>query len=561
MVVRILDLEMAVAGFGGVLKSPFPFRRPLVLCGRRRSTAAAAPAPSPVAIVETLANPDRLVGSGGDQAGPASAPPSSSSPKPNGRSSEGFQGSEWKMLSSKELGIRSSMIPKPTRTVLNELRKKGCYEVYLVGGCVRDLVMKKTPKDFDIITSADLREVKKNFSHCDIVGKRFPICHVHVNDYVVEVSSFNTHGRKQNHDLTNFSRSGCDEHDYVRWRNCLGRDFTINGLMFNPYSKLVYDYLGGMEDIKNSKVRTVIPANMSFSEDCARILRAIRIAARLGFRFSKETAYSVKDLASSVLRLDKGRILMEMNYMLAYGSAENSLRLLWKFGLLELLLPIQAAYFVSQGFRRRDKRSNMLLAMFANLDKLLAPNRPCHNSLWVGILAFHQALVRQPRDPLVVAIFTLALHNGGNLSEAVDIAKKITHSHDGSYSELLEPQKWDAEGDLLSDVIDLASSVGSALSSMTDEHLVSQAMAQYPQAPYSDLVFIPLQLYLRVCRLFECVRYGQRERDLVTKKGCKINYFTLAQGGLAEIRHVFARVVFDTVFPLNLENEDRANPA
>lgn len=76
------------------------------------------------------------------------------------------------------------------------------------------------------------------------------------------------------------------------------------------------------------------------------------------------------------------------------------------------------------------------------------------------------------------------------MSEAVDIAKKITHSHDGSYSELLEPQKWDAEGDLLSDVIDLASSVGSALSSMTDEHLVSQAMAPYPQAPYSDLVSI-----------------------------------------------------------------------
>ncbi|RZS05142.1 hypothetical protein BHM03_00035596 [Ensete ventricosum] len=85
MVVRILDLEMAVAGFGGVLKSPFRFHRPLVLCARRRSSAAAAPAPapspSPVAVVETLANPDRLVGGG-----PASGPPSSSSPKPNGRS-------------------------------------------------------------------------------------------------------------------------------------------------------------------------------------------------------------------------------------------------------------------------------------------------------------------------------------------------------------------------------------------------------------------------------------------------------------------------------------------
>lgn len=108
-------------------------------------------------------------------------------------------------------------------------------------------------------------------------------------------------------------------------------------------------------------VRTVIPAGISFQEDCARILRAVRIAARLGFRFTRETAHFVKNLSHSLLRLDKPRIMMEMNYMLAYGSAEASLRILWKFGLLELLLPFQAAYFVRDGFKRRDKRSNMLL--------------------------------------------------------------------------------------------------------------------------------------------------------------------------------------------------------
>ncbi|KAJ0111695.1 hypothetical protein Patl1_01299 [Pistacia atlantica] len=114
----------------------------------------------------------------------------------------------------------------------------------------------------------------------------------------------------------------------------------------------------------------------------ARILRALRIAARLGFRFSKETSHFIKHLSSSILKLDRGRLLMEMNYMLAYGSAEASLRLLWKFGLLEILLPLQASYFVQHGFRRRDKRSNMLLSLFSNLDKLLAPDRPCHSSLW-----------------------------------------------------------------------------------------------------------------------------------------------------------------------------------
>nr|XP_016510257.1 PREDICTED: poly(A) polymerase I-like isoform X2 [Nicotiana tabacum] len=295
----------------------------------------------------------------------------------------GKEPAEWKRFNSKELGISSSMIAKPTRVVLNGLKSKG-FEVYLVGGCVRDLILKRTPKDFDIITTAELKEVRRTFSHCEIVGRRFPICHVHVDTEVVEVSSFHTSGIRSERGLSlSFEKPvDCDEKDHFRWRNCLHRDFTINGLMFDPYSKFVYDYMGGVDDIRKAKVRTIGPASFSFIEDCARILRAVRIAARLGFRFGRETALSIKNLSSSVLRLDRGRLLMEMNYMLAYGSAEASLRLLWKFGLLEILLPIQAAYFVYYGFRRRDKRSNMLLSLFSNLDKLLAPDRPCHSSLW-----------------------------------------------------------------------------------------------------------------------------------------------------------------------------------
>ncbi|XP_010929642.1 uncharacterized protein [Elaeis guineensis] len=548
---------MAVAGFGAVCRAPFSYRAPLVLSFRRDPRRSLATA------LDMVAEPDCL--SNDEHPPPASAQPSSPSPSPspspNQRGCEGVKGPAWKKMSSKDLGIKTSMIAKPTRSVLNALRKKG-YDVYLVGGCVRDLIMKRTPKDFDIITSAELKEVEKTFSRCNIVGKRFPICHVYCNNSIVEVSSFSTPLNKPNHDMTYSSRRpDCDKQDYMRWRNCLGRDFTINGLMFNPFSNSVYDYLGGMEDLKKAKVRTVIPAHTSFQEDCARILRAIRIAARLGFRFSKETAYSVRDLASSVLGLDKGRILMEMNYMLAYGSAEASLRLLWRFGLLELLLPIQAAYFVSQGFRRRDKRSNMLLTLFFNLDKLLAPDRPCHNSLWVGLLAFHQALVRQPRDPLVVATFTLALHNGGDLAEAVEIARAINYPHDVSFPELLQPQRWEMDDELVKEVVDLASAVNAALSSMTDEYFVSKAMAKYPRAPCSDLVFIPLQVYLRVCRMLECVGHGDKDKSFIPKQGNKINYYALVQGGLPEVRHVFARVVFDTVYPPNLENQNCESPA
>ncbi|XP_004298531.1 PREDICTED: uncharacterized protein LOC101312537 [Fragaria vesca subsp. vesca] len=290
---------------------------------------------------------------------------------------------------------------------------------------------------------------------------------------------------------------------------------------------------------------------ISDSNYCAaRILRAIRIAARLGFRISKETADSIKSLSYSIVRLDKGRILMERNYMMAYGSAEASLRLLWKFGLLELLLPIQAAYFVRHGFRRRDKRSNMLLiiSLFSNLDKLLAPDKPCHSSLWIAILAFHKALSEQPRDALVVAAFTLAVHNGGDMLEAVEIARTITKPHEVSFHELLEPQRLDS-GAYTKEIRDLEASFRRAIDHMTDAQIVSEAMAAYPQAPFSDLVFIPWGLSLRVSRIFNRVKVGG-ELGSVAKQGSKIDYESLAQGSLPEIRHIFARVVFDTIYPL-----------
>ncbi|KAK9751207.1 hypothetical protein RND81_02G250100 [Saponaria officinalis] len=465
-------------------------------------------------------------------------------------------GVSWRQVSSTELGISNSMIDKPTRLVLKSLRSKG-FLVYLVGGCVRDLILNRIPKDFDVITSARLNQVVRTFSHCEIVGRRFPICHVHLADSIVEVSSFSTVAKQpiRNSNPEFIKPRGCTDHDYIRWRNCVQRDFTINGLMFDPYSKIVYDYIGGIDDIKRSRVKTVIPAGASFTQDCARILRAFRIAARLGFKFTKDITSSLKELSSSVIRLDKGRILMEMNYMLAFGSAEASLRLLWKYGLLEILLPIQAAYFVSQGFRRRDKRSNLLLSLFSSLDRLLAPNRPCHSSLWISILAFHKALADQPRDPLVIATFCLAVHNDGALSEAIRIAKSISRPYDSSFQELLDPRH--LEDDILRvEVKDLAASVKLALSKMTDESIISRAMAEYPQAPSSDLVFISLALQLKTDKIVSCIVKG-RERGFVTKHGSKINYEALAAGNLHEVRYMLSRIIFDTVYPPHLNNHER----
>ncbi|KAL5552575.1 hypothetical protein UlMin_039976 [Ulmus minor] len=540
---------MAIASFGLAWRSHLNLHRFPVFCARKQPNGERIPMQvryrKSTAAVEPDADPASFKGK--NEKGKVSVS--------SRRVDKDWNEPEWKKFNSKELGIKMSSISKPTLFVLSGLRKKG-YDVYLVGGCVRDLILKRTPKDFDIITNAELKEVKKTFLQCEIVGKRFPICHVHVNDTILEVSSFSTCGRQSSSSTKyeeNFKKPpSCSRHDYIRWRNCLQRDFTINGLMFDPYTKTVYDYMGGVADIRKAKVRTVIPANISFVEDCARILRGIRIAARLGFRFTKDIALSVKGLGYSVRRLDKGRILMEMNYMLAFGSSEASVRLLWRFGLLEMLLPIQASYFASQGFRRRDERSNMLLSLFTNLDKFVAPNQPCDTSLWIAILAFHKALDDQPQDPLVVAAFALAVDNGGCLWEAVKSARKITQPHDRKFHEILEPVDMRSKIALVDQVVDLAASVKIVLRKMTDRDYVSQAMIKFPKAPRSDLVFIPMGLLQRVYKIFDCI-----ERDMgrgsvsASKIRKRFDYESMALGNLPDVQHLFAKVVLDTVYPAN----------
>ncbi|CAK7336806.1 unnamed protein product [Dovyalis caffra] len=549
---------MAISRLSFACRLSFPFRPPLFRCIRKFRFSS-------VAAIETFDDQENVINDKNKNFG-------------------GHKGPEWKKLNAKELGMSTSMISRPTKMVLNGLKKNGIlltfvvgdtygYEVYLVGGCVRDLILKRIPKDFDVITSAELKEVVRAFSRCEIVGKRFPICHVHIGDTIVEVSSFSITGRKFRVDLSNDIGSpiDCGEKDYVRWKNCLQRDFTINGLVLEDANHVFWLVNFGSLVCNSSHSSKCLCMQIDFvnffqyvtiyvvltpaSVGIARILRAVRIAARLGFRFTRETAQFVKKLSRTLLRLDRMRILMEMNYMLAYGSAEASLRILWKFGLLELLLPFQAAYFVRDGFKRRDKRSNMLLCLFSNLDRLLAPDRPCHNSLWIGILAFHKALSDRPRDPMVVAAYCLAVHNGGDILGGVNMARKLTKPHDASFHELSEPQNLDYKA-LVDEVVDFAASVKQVIYWMTDEHYVSQAMVEYPQAPYSDLVFIPLAVYLRVCKIFECSREGS-EKGFVPKRGRKIDYEMLALGSLQEVRHTFARVVFDTVFPLNL-NPDHA---
>lgn len=178
--------------------------------------------------------------------------------------------------------------------VLYRLNKAG-YEAYLVGGGVRDLLLGKKPKDFDVTTNATPDQVRKLFRNCRLVGRRFRLAHVMFGPEIIEVATFRGHHEGSESDRTTSQRGqngmllrdnifGSIEEDAQR------RDFTINSLYYSVADFTVRDYVGGMQDLQEGVIRLIGNPETRYREDPVRMLRAVRFAAKLNMRISPETA-------------------------------------------------------------------------------------------------------------------------------------------------------------------------------------------------------------------------------------------------------------------------------
>ncbi|KAL2611033.1 hypothetical protein R1flu_022725 [Riccia fluitans] len=464
---------------------------------------------------------------------------------------------QLKVLKGKQHGLHDRLIPRSTWRVLDNLRESG-YEAYLVGGCIRDLLLEQVPKDFDVLSTAKPHQVQKSFpGRSFVVGRRFPICHVYSKNTVVEVSSFSTELRTKKKegsvrpkrltttDVVVRGTEGWDERDFARWENSMKRDFTINGLMYDPFKNLVYDYVGGLRDLKKLKVRTVIPAEDSFMEDSARILRAVRIAARLGFSFTRSTARAIKDQRFLLLKLNKGRLMLEANMFFAYGSAEPSLRLLWRYGVLELLLPLQAAYFVEINFRRRDESSNFLLDLFRNLDKVVAPDRPCHGSLWVALMAFHLATVETECSPVVIGAAALTVYHNTNRRKAAEKAMKI-------HAKLSNPIEGISQESVLEEATALVENTKACLNRMMDVSVTSQVMQELTGTDPEDSVVMSQAYSNKACILFKGAtrdEFGNSKLKRESGKRSPPDAEAITRGDTEAISYLFSRIVLNTLYP------------
>ena len=232
--------------------------------------------------------------------------------------------------------------------VLHHLSHHG-YTAYLVGGGVRDLLLGRRPKDFDIGTSARPNLIKKLFRNCFLIGRRFRLAHIKFGAKVIETSTFRRTpedaDQGETGDLLHHRDNtfGTPEEDARR------RDFTINGLFYDIKTFSVIDYVGGLKDLERRLIRSIGDPAIRFREDPVRMVRAVRFASRLGFTIEPTTYNAVVEHHGEILKAAPSRMLEEIYRLFAFGSGEAAFRLLRRTRLMSVLLPEIDIYIDESG--------------------------------------------------------------------------------------------------------------------------------------------------------------------------------------------------------------------
>ena len=215
-----------------------------------------------------------------------------------------------------------------------EILSDAGFESYIVGGAVRDLLIEKNPKEYDICTSATPNEINKIFKKSKLVGQSFGVSIVLQDKYAFEIATFREDfdyldGRRP--DKVKYTKNA--EYDVKR------RDFTVNGLLFDPIANKIIDYCDGLLDLKNKIIRTIGDPFERFSEDYLRILRAIRFSNQLNFEIEKKTSIAMDELSHKVVNISIERVRDEISKILLSLSPAKGIRLLDKYHILNTFIP------------------------------------------------------------------------------------------------------------------------------------------------------------------------------------------------------------------------------
>ena len=253
---------------------------------------------------------------------------------------------EPRILARAEHPISRRDIDANVLKVLYRLAGAG-FDAYLVGGGVRDLMLSRKPKDFDVATSAHPQQVRELFRNSRLIGRRFRLVHVFFGRQNVEVATF----RKQ-------AEAVADTDDpLIRLDNTFGtpeedafrRDFTVNALFYSPQTFHVIDFPGGVDDLEARLIRTIGDPELRMREDPVRMMRAVRFAAKLGFEIEPATHAAIERHRADLAKASVPRLVDETYKTLGQPEAAHALVLMQELGLLEYVIPILATHLKSRG--------------------------------------------------------------------------------------------------------------------------------------------------------------------------------------------------------------------
>ena len=296
-------------------------------------------------------------------------------------------------------GVAREQISYGAKKVTDGLQAAG-YQAYVVGGAVRDLLLERAPKDFDVATNATPEEVRRVFRRSRIIGRRFQLVHAMFGEEVVEVSTFrrmieaedaqtDEHGR-----LLRDNEFGDQEQDAAR------RDFTANALFYDPSTQEIYDYHGGYADTRKHLLRMIGDPLVRYREDPVRMVRAVRLSAKLDFRLDAATAAGIGAMKDLLDNVPQSRLIDEVLKMLLSGNSVECIQQLRKMNLHHGLLPLldvileqpMGEKFIMLALRNTDERLSQ--------DKTVSPAFLFAALLWHEVLAAWNIRVQQGERPV-----------------------------------------------------------------------------------------------------------------------------------------------------------------
>jgi poly(A) polymerase len=337
-------------------------------------------------------------------------------------------GQEPRVVPVSKHGIKRDQISPCALRVTDGLQQAG-FAAFVVGGAVRDLLLGREPKDFDVATNATPDEVRQHFRRSRIIGRRFRIVHVICGNETVEVSTFRAPQAGEDDDDQHADEHGRLLRDNV-WGNmaedAIRRDFTVNALFYDPTKQEVWDYQNGLDDVRKKVLRMIGDPATRYREDPVRMLRAARLAAKLGFTIDEATRGPIAEMADLLQNVPSARLFDEMLKLLLSGHSVECVRQLRAEGLHHGLLPMLDVIL------DQPLGEKFVYIALANTDQRVLEDKPVSPGFLFAALLWHEVLA------------ALQEHEAAGLKSVPAMHAAMDEVLDAQRKELAIPRRFDA---------------------------------------------------------------------------------------------------------------------